>query len=99
MLVEYEQGQDASDYLLRISKTGDQLKGVLVSPRSGEHEIKSVNWKDDDNALELKIERNISGTEIELRFEAKLTDKELSGRVSIVDSDQLDGTWSAKKKK
>ena len=96
MLVDYGQGED-TDYTLRIKKAGDQLEGVLVSPRSGDHKIKSVAWK--DNALELSIERNYDGTEIEFNFEAKLSDEGLSGKVSIAGSDQLDGTWTAKKKK
>ena len=97
MLVKYDPGQDASDYILRITKAGDQLQGVLVSPRSGEHAVKSVVWK--DKVLDLTIERDLGGTDIELNFNAQLSDEGLSGKVSIADSDQLDGEWTAKKKK
>ena len=97
MLVEYDAAQDASDYVLRITTAGDELQGVLVSPRSGDHEFKSVVWK--DNVLDLRIERDFGGTEIELNFNARLSEEGLSGKLSMVDSDQLDGKWTAKKKK
>ncbi len=99
MLVEYDAGQDASDYVLRITTAGDELQGVLVSPRSGDHKFKSVVWKAKENVLDLRIERDFGGTEIELNFSARLSEEGLSGKLSIVDSDQLDGTWTAKKKK
>ena len=94
LLVKYEEDGEALDYGLRITKAGSGLKGVLISPRSGEYPFKSVAWK--DGVLRLAIVRDFGGGEIELKYEARLSDKGLSGKVSV--GEFAEGSWTATKK-
>ncbi|MFT4639876.1 MAG: hypothetical protein ACI8T1_003201 [Verrucomicrobiales bacterium] len=89
--------QDPRDYSMKISEEGDALKGVFISPRSGETKCDSVAFKDD--ALEMKVTRDIQGNEIQFIYKGKLADDKLSG--SVVPKgyeDQFSGEWTAKRK-
>ncbi len=97
MLVDYQQGQEY-DYLLRIQKAGDKLEGVVVSPRSGEHKVKSLEWDEKKNSLSLQLNRNYDGTDVELSFNAQLTEEGFSGDISIEGFGQLEDAWKAKRK-
>ena len=97
MLVNYPGADKGTDYELRISREGDKLSALLVSPRSGEHQCKSVTLK--GNAVKVTIVRIYDGTSIEIAFDAKLSDGMLSGEFAAEGFDQLIGTWSAKKRK
>ncbi len=97
MQITYQEDGDALDYDLRIAKGDGGLNAVLVSPRSGAHKFKSAEWK--KGTLHLAIERNYDGNELELKYEAKLSKKGLSGTVTFVGVDGFNGTWTATKKK
>ena len=97
MLVNYPGGNEGTDYELRISREGDKLSGILVSPRSGEHKCKSVTLM--GKAVKVTIVREYDGTSVEISFDAKLSDEKLSGEFAAEGFDQVGGTWSAKKKK
>ena len=96
MLVAYGEDGEAIDYELHIAKADGGLKGVLVSPRSGEHKFKSVAWK--DGALYLTIVRDFDGNEVEVRYEARLSEKGLSGKITLEGLEDFNGTWTATKK-
>ncbi len=96
MQVTYQEDGDPLDYDLRITKAGDGLAAVLVSPRSGEHKYKSAEWK--NGTLHLAIMRSYDGNEMELKYEAKLSEKGLAGKVTLVGLDGLSGTWTATRK-
>jgi len=50
------------DYDLRMEGDGAKLKGTLISPRSGEPDIRSVSFA--DGILRLEIEREYQGNNI-----------------------------------
>ncbi len=54
------------DYDLRFTDEGGALKAVLISPRSGEHPVKSVSFK--DGAFKMEIERDIQGNNITFAY-------------------------------
>jgi len=84
------------DYELRITKTGNQLAGVLVSPRSGEHACKLVRLEKDNVTIE--VDREIEGTKGTFVYQAKLKGSELSGQFSVRGhEDETSGTWKASK--
>lgn len=85
------------DYELRISKPGNQLEAVLVSPRSGEHKCKAVRF--DKGEVIIEIDRQIEGNQLTFRYQGKLTSDGLSGNVQIKgQEDQGSGTWKASKR-
>ena len=85
------------DYTLKITEDGDDLKGVFVSPRSGETNCDSVSFK--DNAIEVKVTRAIQGTDIQFIYTGEFKDGNLSGKlVPKGYEDQFSGTWTGKRK-
>jgi hypothetical protein len=85
------------DYELRISKKGNGLEGVLISPRSGEHACKLVRLEKDN--LTIKVEREIQDIKGTFVYKAKLNGSELVGQFAVRDhEDQLSGTWKASRK-
>jgi hypothetical protein len=73
-------GDNTSDYELKISRAGGNLKAVLVSPRSGEHPCKSAQFKDGE--LVVEVEREYGGNAVVVVYKAKLAGEELKGTVS-----------------
>lgn len=89
-------GDNTRDYGLRIAKGNSGLTGVLISPRSGEHECKLVQWK--DGQLVVEVEREIQGNQATVVCRGRLTAEGLAGKVSVKGSeDQYSGTWTATK--
>jgi hypothetical protein len=89
-------GDNNYDYELRIAKGANQLEGVMVSPRSGEHRCKMVQLE--KNNVVIEIDRNIQGTEVTFVYKGKLTADRLSGQVEVRGQDGLNGTWTASKR-
>lgn len=94
MLVETEEG--GIDYVLRFTEKEKRLDGVLVSPRSGPHPCRLVQWK--DGALRVEVDRNYEGQEVTVVYEAKLTDQGLSGTMTAKGFEQINAKWTAKRK-
>jgi hypothetical protein len=89
-------GDNTLDYGLRVAKAGDHLDATLISPRSGEHKCRSVQWK--DGALRLELEREIQGNQVTFIYQGKLTAEGLAGTVSVKGAeDQFNGSWKAVK--
>ncbi|MBI5388176.1 MAG: hypothetical protein HZA90_26220 [Verrucomicrobia bacterium] len=84
------------DYELRFAKANGRLEGTLVSPRSGEHKCKSVQWKDGE--LLVEIERELDGNRATYLYQGKLTAEVLSGKFSVKGhEDQVSASWKASK--
>jgi hypothetical protein len=89
-------GDNALDYTLRINESAGKLTAVLVSPRSGEHPVKSISL--DKNTFKMQIDREVDGTPATFVYTGKLDGETLSGDLSIKGGDQnATGTWTAKK--
>ena len=84
------------DYDLRIEGDGAKLKGTLISPRSGEHDIRSVSFA--DGILRLEIERELHGNNVTFLYEGKLAGQKLAGKVELKEAPSLKGEWSAERK-
>jgi S-formylglutathione hydrolase FrmB len=85
------------EYTLRLLEKEKQLTAVVISPRSGEHPAKSVSFK--DGAIRFEVDREIQGQEVTLIYQGKLSEKGLSGSVTLKDLPDFTGTWSAKREK
>jgi hypothetical protein len=89
-------GDNDLDYTLRITENAGKLSAVLVSPRSGEHPVKSVSF--DKNTFKMQIDREVDGTPATFLYTGKLDGQALSGDFSVKGGDQnATGTWTAKK--
>lgn len=88
--------QDPRDYELRLREEGGSLKGVLVSPRSGEHPIRSAELK--DGTLKVEVERDLQGMMVTLLFEGKPAGGKIAGKFSIKDVPGFEGEWTAERK-
>lgn len=75
--IEVVTGDTTRDYELRLTKAEGQLKGVLVSPRSGERPCKSVAFKDGE--LVVEVLREVNGSEFTLVYQARVVDGKLVG--------------------
>ncbi|MCZ6793901.1 MAG: alpha/beta hydrolase-fold protein [Planctomycetota bacterium] len=96
VLVDF--GGNEIDYTLRIRRAGDKLEAVLISPRSGEHKMDKISFK--DGKLHMEIERDIQGNRVNFVYDAELTEKGLAGKVVPEGLEDLfSGTWKATKKK
>jgi putative tributyrin esterase len=84
------------DYDLRVEDAAGALKAVLVSPRSGEHPVKAITFK--EGAIHVEIERDIQGQNATFVFDGKLDGAKLSGKVAIKESPDIQGEWTAEKK-
>ncbi|HIG30374.1 MAG TPA: hypothetical protein EYQ50_22275 [Verrucomicrobiales bacterium] len=94
MVVDF-QGQEI-DYTLRISKSKQGLAGKIISPRSGERDLKSVEFK--DGKLTMKETREYEGAEVSSIFTAALKQRKLSGSASLNSSQgTIESSWSAEK--
>lgn len=76
--IEVVTGDTTRDYELRLSKSEGQIKGVLVSPRSGERPCQSVTFKDGE--LVVEVIREMQGNEVTMVYRAKLDGQKLTGR-------------------
>ena len=94
--MELSIGDNAIDYSLLIEKGADgQLAATLISPRSGKHKFKSIEYK--DGQLKMEIDREIEGQETTLLYTGKLTGGKLSGKVSAKGLGDGAATWQATK--
>ena len=94
--MELSIGDNTIDYSLLIEKGADgQLAATLVSPRSGKHKFKSIDYK--DGQLKMEIDREIEGQETTLTYTGKLTGGKLSGKVSAQGLGDGAATWQATK--
>src|SRR5436190_15303425 len=80
-------GDNNYDYELRIAKARNQLEGVMVSPRSGEHRCKAVRLEKDNVVIE--IDRDIEGTPVTFVYKGNATADGLSGQVEVKGQDGL----------
>ncbi len=90
-------GEDDREYDLRIEEDGGKLKATLISPRSGEHEVKEVSFK--DGALRMEIERDIQGTTATFLYDGKLEGEKLSGKWTVKEFSEYTGEWKGERKK
>jgi hypothetical protein len=79
--LEVTWGDNTRDYNLRIAKSDGKLNATLISPRSGEHPCKSVQFKDGEWVIE--VERELEGNPATFVYRAKLTGEELAGTVAV----------------
>lgn len=94
MLVDL-QGQEI-DYTLRINKNGKDLAGKIISPRSGERVLNSVQFK--NGKLTMTESRDYDGSEVNSVYTAELKQKKLSGSASLETSQgEFESNWSAEK--
>jgi hypothetical protein len=94
MLVDL-QGQEI-DYTLRINKKDKGLAGKLISPRSGERALNSVEFK--NGKLTMTESRDYDGSEVNSVYTAELKQKKLSGSASLETSQgDFESGWSAEK--
>ena len=94
MLVDLE-GQEI-DYTLRINKNDKGLAGKIISPRSGERILNSVEFK--NGTLTMKESRDYDGSNVTSVYIAKLKQKKLSGSASLETSQgDFESNWSAEK--
>jgi acetyl esterase/lipase len=90
-------GDQALNYALRFEADGNGVKGILVSPRSGEHPVESVTI--DKENVTVRIKRNYEGTEVTFIYSGRLENGALAGKVAIEGREsEASGTWSAKRK-
>ncbi len=83
-------------YDLHLARRNGGLTGTLVSPRTGEHPIRSVTFENGE--LTMEMDRNFGGNEVVFVYKGKFEDGALSGTAGIKDhEDQLHGTWTASK--
>jgi hypothetical protein len=84
------------EYELRLEQADGKLQGVMISPRSGEHKIRLVTWK--DNQLTMEWDREYDNTPVTLIFQAKLSGEGLAGTWAAKGrEDDFKGAWKAKK--
>lgn len=91
-------GDDNYDYTLRITESAGKLNAVMVSPRSGEHQVNSINFE--NNTLRIEIDREIQGNVMTFVYTGKLEGQKLSGHASVkgANGDEIaSGEWTAKK--
>ena len=92
--MELSIGDNTIDYSLLIEKGANgQLAATLVSPRSGKHKFKSIDYK--DGQLKMEIDREIEGQETTLTYTGKLSGGKLSGKVSAQGLGDGAATWQA----
>lgn len=84
------------DYDLRIKEEEKKLKATLISPRSGEHEVRAVSFT--DGVLRMEIEREINGSNVTFVYEGKLDGKKLSGTVGLKEQPDVKGEWSGERR-
>jgi hypothetical protein len=84
------------DYTLRLAETDGKLTAVMVSPRSGDHKVKTVSFA--NNTLQMEMDREISNMPVTFLFTGKLAENKLSGKVTVKNAaDDISGTWTATK--
>lgn len=95
--LDLELSDNKFDYTLRIAETDGKLSAVQVSPRSGEHKVKSISFE--NNVFKMEIDREIDDGPVTFIFTGKLEGKELSGETSAKRDGQeiASGTWKARK--
>lgn len=94
--LDVELADNNYDYQMRVSREGAALAGVLISPRSGEHKMKTVSFK--DGKLMLEIVRDIQGNDTTFVYTGTLKDGTLSGTMTVRGlEDQVSGKWTGKK--
>jgi uncharacterized protein (TIGR03067 family) len=87
-------GDNTIDYQLAIEKADGGLQATLISPRSGKHKFKSIEYK--DGQLRMEIDREIEGRETTLTYRGKLTGGALAGKVTAEGFEQ-GADWRATK--
>ena len=93
--LELNVGEDKLDYELKIKKTDGRLDATLVSPRSGEHTFKSIEYKDGE--LRMETDREIQERQTTMIYNGKLSSAGLAGKVSIKGYDEFSSDWKATK--
>jgi hypothetical protein len=89
-------GDDERDYEINFAETDGKLSGTLVSPRSGEHKLKSVAFS--DGKLSMELPRTIEGNDVIFLYTGQLKGSELSGDLTVKGyEDQFKGSWTAKR--
>jgi hypothetical protein len=92
--MELNVGDNKLDYQLAIEKSNGGLEATLISPRSGKHKFKSIEFQ--GGQLKMVIDREIEGQETTLTYTGKLTDSGLSGKLSAPGFEE-GGSWRATK--
>jgi hypothetical protein len=94
--LELEFADNTYDYTLRIAESGGNLSAVLVSPRSGEHKVKTVKLNGD--AFTMEIDRELENNPVTFVYHGKLAGDTLSGECNLKGAGQdASGTWKAKR--
>ena len=94
--LELEFADNTYDYTLRVAETGGNLSAVLVSPRSGEHKVKTIKLNGD--ALTMEIDREIENNPVTFVYTGKLAGDTISGQCELKGAGQeASGTWKAKR--
>jgi hypothetical protein len=88
-------GETTREYELRLAHAEGKLEGTMVSPRSGEHKIRLVTFKDDQ--LLMEWDREMENNPYTLLFQGKLSGDALAGTVAIKGNEDMKGSWKAAK--
>jgi len=92
--MEMQLGEQNMDYNLRFEKTGDAVQGVVISPRSGEHNAKTVTLKGDQ--LEMLVDREIEGNDVTFVYKGTVKGDSITGTLQVKgQEDQFSGTFKA----
>jgi hypothetical protein len=94
LVARYGDGEDGTrEYALEIREGDKKLSAVLISPRSGEHELEDVSWKEGT----VRFVRVLEEGEIHVVFEGRLSDAGLEGKFVAKEAEEFQGTWKATK--
>ena len=94
--LELEVADNTYDYTLRIAESGGNLNAVLVSPRSGEHKVKTVKLTGD--AFTMEIDRELENNPVTFVYTGRVAGDTLSGECELKGAGQeASGTWKAKR--
>jgi hypothetical protein len=90
-------GNDSDhEYELNLAEADGKLSGAIISPRSGEHKLKTVTFSNGKLAMEWP--REIEGNTMIFLFTGQAKESGLSGDVVVKGyEDQFKGTWTARK--
>ena len=84
------------DYELRFAESNGKLQATFISPRSGEHKARMVNFKDE--ALSMELDRTIGDNDVTFVYEGKYSGGTLSGTLKVKGfEEQFTGKWTARK--
>jgi hypothetical protein len=88
--------EEERDYELNLAEADGKLSGALISPRSGEHKLKTVTFT--NGKLTMEWPREIEGNTLTFLYTGEVKDSGLSGNVVVKGyEDQFKGTWTARK--